>query len=700
MENIYLYAMEQNVTGLMTSLIFQISIIIFAVKVLGTLTEKIGVPSVIGELLAGVIIGPFALGGIPFPGFPDGLFPVASPALSVSPQLYGFAMVASIILLFNSGLETDLGMFLRYAVAGSIIGISGVVFSFLFGAGVCMILMDTHIYDARCLFFGIMSTATSVGITARILSDRKRMDSPEGVTILAAAVFDDVLGIVLLAVVMGIVTAVKTTGGHGINSALILNIAFRAFGIWLGFSAVALLLSKKIAKLLKKFHNTYDFSIMALGISLLLAGVFEKQGLAMIIGAYITGLALSGTDIAPIVHEKLEGLSAFFVPLFFCVMGMMVNVGKLMNTQILVFGGIYTLACIVAKLIGCGWPALYLGFNLKGSLRIGSGMVPRGEVALIIAGIGITSGILSEELFGVVILMTLVTTVIAPPALNFLLNVDGRGTKKAVKSAKLVNCHWEFKTEEFADLVTYMLRKTLRKEGFFVLTIDREEGIYHARMNGMVFSIHRTGRVIDISTKVDNEGYIKTVMYEVMLRFMDGGNKEQNKSFVEVKKDLAHSMDRKVDLSVLKNRVSEDLICTELVSDDKEGVLEELVSLAYKDGSISDKTVLLNDIIAREQMMSTGMENGIAFPHAKSECVKNLTVAIGIKKGGIEFGSLDGKPSQIFVLIASPKESSSHHLQVLAAMTAVLSRQENIDKVLNASCKKDIIEVFKEHHER
>ena len=105
--------MEGDITGLMTTLIFQISVIIFAVKIFGSLTEKMGIPSVIGELLSGVVIGPYALGAIPLPGFPHGLFPVFSESLAVTPQLYGFAMVASIVLLFNSGLETDLGLFLR-----------------------------------------------------------------------------------------------------------------------------------------------------------------------------------------------------------------------------------------------------------------------------------------------------------------------------------------------------------------------------------------------------------------------------------------------------------------------------------------------------------------------------------------------------------------------------------------------------------
>ena len=689
--------MEGNITGLMTTLIFQISIIIFAVKIFGSIAEKLGFPSVIGELLSGVVIGPFALGAIPLPGFPHGLFPVYSDSLAVTPELYGFAMVASIILLFNSGLETDLGLFLRYSVRGGIIGISGVVFSFIFGAVTCMAVLHTHFWDERCLFFGIMSTATSVGITARIISDRKKMDSPEGVTTLAAAVFDDVLGIVLLAIVMGLVAAVNQSGsGSHLDANAILNIAVRAFGIWLGLSALALICSKSIAFLLKKFRSSYDFSIFAFGIAMLLAGIFEKQGLAMIIGAYITGLALSRTDIAPIILDRLEGVTAFLVPLFFCVMGMMVHVAKLFDAHVLLFGLVYTVACILGKLIGCGWPALYLGFNMHGALRIGCGMVPRGEVALIIAGIGITAGILDEQLFGVVIMMTLVTTIIAPPALSIILMSKQRGTRKELKSSATKTCHWDFKTREIADLVTYMLITDLRKDGFFVLTIDSDKGIYHARMNRMVFTITQHGKGIDITTKERHEQFLKTSMYEVLLRFMDTeqSSQQQMEAVAEARKESAETKEKKVDVEVLQGKISKDFIICNLKADSKDEAILELVDLVSKSPNITDRKVLLDDIMQREAKMSTGMEHGIAFPHAKSEGVKHLTVAIGRKKSGIEFDSLDGLPSQIFVLIASPTDEASPHLQVLAAMSGVLSQEENRKKILNAKSAEEIASVF------
>jgi Kef-type K+ transport system membrane component KefB len=211
-----------------------------------------------------------------------------------------------------------------------------------------VLLLNASFMDPRCLFLGILCTATSVGITARILSDQKKMDSPEGVTILAAPVFDDVLGIIALAVVLGIVAVLGgSAGSEALRARVILIIAGKAFGIWLGFTALGIIFSKKIAAFLKLFKHSFDFSILALGIALVLAGIFEKQGLAMIIGAYIAGLSLSKSDIAPVIQERIHGVYDFFVPVFFAVMGMMVNVREIINPQVLAFGAIYTCFAIL-----------------------------------------------------------------------------------------------------------------------------------------------------------------------------------------------------------------------------------------------------------------------------------------------------------------------------------------------------------------
>lgn len=689
--------MEEGIASVMANLVLQLGILIFAVRLIGKLFKKIKVPTVLGELLIGVVIGPFALGGIPLPGFPQGIFPLNSASLAVSPELYSFSQVASIILLFASGLETDLKLFLKYSVAGGVIGIGGVVFSFVLGDLVGVLLLHTNFMDVRCLFLGIMSTATSVGITARILSDKKKMDSPEGVTILASAVFDDVLGIILLAVILGVVAVLNGTGAS-ISGVEIAKIAGKAFGIWLVFTALGLIFSKQIAKFLKFFKHSYDFSICALGLGLLLAGVFEKQGLAMIIGAYVTGLSLSSTDIAPIIQERIRGLYDFFVPIFFAVMGMMVNVGEMLSKDVLIFGAIYTVVAILAKVFGCAFPAMLMGFNFKGGLRIGCGMIPRGEVALIIAGIGLTAGILDEKLFGVVILMTLVTTLVAAPFLNFSLSLPGRGTRKETTTEDGITLSWDFGSDEIADLVVDMLLKNLRNEGFYVQMMNINEGISQARKGSTVLSIKEEENIVTIETSAEAEAFVKTSMYEMILGVIDLiNNLKKGFDGIALKKDILDSDATDADSdNQFKKLIKPEVIIANSKAETKDDLLKEMVLLLTNTGNVRDWEMVLSDVLSREKIMSTGMEKGIAIPHAKSDGVIAPCVAVCVKKDGIDFGSIDKEPSKIFFMIVSPKKANSPHLQMLASISSIVRNKETLSKILEAKNSDEICKILKE----
>ncbi|MDR0444267.1 MAG: cation:proton antiporter [Treponema sp.] len=664
---------SESITGMMAVLALQLGIIIFAVRFFGRMAKKIGMPQVLGELIAGVIIGPYLLGSLHLPGFPHGVFPLGEGSLAVSNELYAVASIASIILLFASGLETDIGLFLRYSTAGGIIGLGGAVVSFAAGALAGALLLNASFADPRCLFMGILSTATSVGITARILSDHKKMDSPEGVTILAAAVFDDVLGIIALAVVLGIVAML--TGGQdveGLKANAILIIAGKAFGIWLGFTALGLIFSKKIAGFLKLFKNASDFSVLALGVALLLAGVFEKQGLAMIIGAYIAGLSLSKTDIAIVIQERIRGVYEFFVPVFFAVMGMMVNVRELVSPTVLIFGAIYTGAAIVSKVIGCGGPALLLGFNVKGALRIGNGMVPRGEVALIIAGIGITSGIINQQLFAVVILMTLITTLAAPPLLSASLKLAGSGTRNPVKGADSASMDWEFSSREIADLVINKLLDDLRKDGFYIQVMNIDEGLSQARKDDIVLSIYENDNVVTIETAKADMPFVKRAVYEVVVELS---------VTIQKLRDSADPFNLKMILLDEDGRTREDLLslitaeCTTvaLKGETEEEIIGELVDMLAAQGKIHNKETVLKDIWEREHGMSTVMEYGIALPQAKSDGVDDLAVAVGVKKEGVDLKAFDGGKTWLFILSVAPNKKESPYLELLTSIDTIVA---------------------------
>lgn len=678
-----------------TALVIQVGIVLFAVKLGGILAQKLKIPTVLGELSAGILIGPFALGGLALPGFPQGLFGSLVPAMDipVSPELYGIATIASIILLFVSGLETDLRLFIKYSLAGGLVGIGGVILAFAGGAMFGVVVLGGSFMDPRNLFFGIMSTATSVGITARILSDRKKMDSPEGVTILAAAVFDDVLGIVVLAVVLGIASATTMGGSAGIAWSKVGIIAAKAFGIWLGATVVGLVFSKRIAGFLKSFKHASAYSILALGLALVVSGFFEKEGLAMIIGAYVMGLSLSKTDISHIIIEKIHVLYEFFVPIFFAVMGMLVDVRQFASPVVL-FGGLaFTVLGIATKLVGCGVPALFAGFNARGALRIGAGMIPRGEVALIIAGIGVSGGILDAGSFGIAIMMTLLTTLIAPFGLTAALRLPGSGTRKPTSGGDSRTVDFDFPSDDVAILVTDTMTHQLQSEGFFVRTMDIENGIALVRKDEISFSMRLEGVRLTAQATDENLPIVQAAVFDAVATLNQSfGKLKDDFDPSSISRDVSHET-APLDKAEAK-AIDRSCIIMELASDTKDGVIQELLDALQKAGRLEDRALVEKDVMDRERSMSTGMQYGIALPHAKTDGVSSLSAAVGIKRAGMDFKALDGKPTTIIVLSVSPRKNPTYHLQFQAGIGRALGDDGRRADILAAQSPEELLRLL------
>jgi fructose-specific phosphotransferase system IIA component len=684
----------EDIVHMMTNLVLQLGVIIIAAKLGGKLFAKTAMPPVLGELLIGVLIGPYLLGGLPLPGFPSGIFPVPiGSTIPVSPQLYGVATVASIMLLFLSGLETDFSMLLRFSVAGLVVGIGGVVISFTAGVAAGVYFLNEPFFSPQPLFLGVISTATSVGITARILSDTRKMDSPEGVTILAGAVIDDVIGIILLAIIASFTV---TNGGAEtvVEWKRIGIIAFRAIAVWLGFTVMGLLFAKQISAFLKSLKSTTTFSVFAFGLALILAGVFERAGLAMIIGAYVMGLSLSGTDINYVIQEALHPLYAFLVPVFFVVMGMLVDVRELGSQEVLVFGFWYTVIAILAKIVGCGIPALFLNFTPIGALRIGLGMAPRGEVALIIAGIGLSSNILDRSVFGAIVMMTFLTIVVLPPILNSVLRVNKKGCRKEFKAARRVTTSFDFQSPQLTDLLVTRVNQYFRNEGFYVHAMRIEQRVYQIRREDVFITFTIELGSLRFETDEQDVIYVKTIVYEALLQLNDTITKVKDYIKPEtLRRDLTEETGRgKLDLRRILDSRS---IIPNLKSRNKDDTIRELVDVLDKNGMLVDKDKALEAIFEREKSMSTGMQHGVAIPHGKTDAVSRVTVAIGISRTGIDFQSIDGETSRIFVMVISPAMTSGPHIQFLASLSALLNSEEARQKLLECKTREDIYWFFR-----
>ena len=405
-------------------LVLLLAIILIAAKVGSEIAERVfGVPALLGELVIGIIIGPFALGSLEIGGYGplfaipefvevvNGVVEHTTSVIPVEREFFFLSQIAAVLLLFEAGLETDRPQFIKYAAPATAVAVGGVVVPFVLGVAATLMFgfasTDSIVDLVPALFVGVAMTATSVGITARVLADINKLGSPEGVTVLGAAVVDDVLGVLFLTVVIGI----NDTGE--ISGLSVAGIFGKAVGFWLALTIGGTLLSRYISNAVTWFRSAGAILGLALGLAFLAAGVAELFGLAMIIGSYSIGLALSSTELKHRVEEQMHTVNQFVVPVFFVVVGMQVDVPAIFDGA-LVFGVVLSVFAIVSKVFGAGVPALFVGFNRLGATRIALGMLPRGEVALVVAGIGLSTGVIGSEIFGVVIMMTLVTTIVAP----------------------------------------------------------------------------------------------------------------------------------------------------------------------------------------------------------------------------------------------------------------------------------------------
>jgi Kef-type K+ transport system membrane component KefB len=373
--------------------------------------------------------------------------------------------------------------------------------------------------DPEALFLGTICTATSIGITARILGESRKISSPEGVTILAAAVLDDVISIVLLSVVVGISTVAM--GGGTVAWSQIGSVALKAVGFWAICMVVGIVAAPHITKRMKRLESLGIVAEISFGIALLLAGFSEMAGLAMIIGAYITGLSFSQTDVSSEITERIKAVGDYFIPVFFAVMGMMVDFKAV--GSVLGFGILFSLIAFAGKLFGCGFPALFVGFNMKGAFRIGAGMLPRGEVTLIVAGIGLASGAIGPDMFGVAVMTMLLASVAAPPLLVQSFK-GGSGYKKELQTSEdgdMVTLELEFPSERAADFLRRSISDAFRSEGFFIRTIEGSVKSWQIRKDELVFILKRQGAKLELQSKQQDEAFVRLMLMETLVDFQE-----------------------------------------------------------------------------------------------------------------------------------------------------------------------------------
>ncbi|HKE90565.1 MAG TPA: cation:proton antiporter [Gemmatimonadales bacterium] len=399
----------------MPTILGGLAIILAAAKLGGDLATRARQPAVLGELVAGVLLGNLGLIGI------TGLQGLESNA-----TLETLAQIGVIILLFEVGLESTVGDMMKVGVTAVLVATLGVIAPFVLGWLVGGMLLPGESWYAHA-FLGATLTATSVGITARVLKDLGKSTTPEARVILGAAVVDDVFGLVILAVLSGIIAAANAGTPMAFGSAgLIVVKAVLFLG---GALALGRVLSPRLFGIASRLHGRGVLLATALVFCFALSYVAALIGLAAIVGAYAAGLILEDVHYRPFtergertLEELLQPIGTFLVPLFFVLMGMRVDLTTFAHPEILGLAALLTMAAIAGKQ-ACALGAI--GGRLD-RLTIGLGMIPRGEVGLIFAniGLGLTIGgtpVIDRSTYSAVVIMVIVTTLVTPPALRWSL---------------------------------------------------------------------------------------------------------------------------------------------------------------------------------------------------------------------------------------------------------------------------------------
>lgn len=383
-------------------LLFELFAIFVAAKVIGEIFERMRLPAVLGEILAGVLMGPYALGWI-----------------HPSDTLRAIAEIGAIFVLFYAGLEISAQDLIKVGRTAVLVAVAGILVPFALGFAYMHWRGDAL---TESVFVGVAMVATSVGITARVLGDMGVLSTRAAKVILGAAVFDDILGMLLLALVDGLAQ------GGGIEWVRLGVLGAEAIVFALSMIFVGPRILSKLRPRLDRLSSRNAPLIVALIVCLGLSFAAAKIGMAAIVGAFFAGMIFSecspGWDLRPRVHAITE----FLGPFFFFSIGAQLD-GRLFHGEVLGVALVVSLLAIVSKLLGCGLPLL--GEGWRAAWCVGIGMMPRGEVALIVALVGLNSQIVSPSAYAVVVFMTAVTTILAPPLLRIAFRGELRGVAAA-----------------------------------------------------------------------------------------------------------------------------------------------------------------------------------------------------------------------------------------------------------------------------
>jgi Kef-type K+ transport system membrane component KefB len=376
-----------------TEILLSLFVVFVAAQIGAEVAQRLKLPAVVGEIAAGCLVGPAVLGWV-----------------RVNEPLEVLAEIGAVLLLFSVGLETRVGDLKKVGKVATLVGVLGMIVPFILGAAWAKF---SGFETPKALFIAAAFVATSAGITARVLKDMGVLGALESRIILGAAVIDDILAMLLL----GVVTALQ--GGQGVNINSLILVLVQAVGFVALIGVVGTrVMARRGSQFLEAPINPLSSLTLCLGLCLGLAAAASYLGLAAIIGAFLAGMVAAESNQRHQLERQVQIIMALMVPFFFVVTGAQVQLSQLANWNVLGMLLVVTVLAVIGKLVGCGLGARSLG--TKPALIVGIGMVPRGEVGIIVASLGLSAKVFTEQIYAIIIAMSLLTSVIAPPALKVL----------------------------------------------------------------------------------------------------------------------------------------------------------------------------------------------------------------------------------------------------------------------------------------
>jgi Kef-type K+ transport system membrane component KefB/mannitol/fructose-specific phosphotransferase system IIA component (Ntr-type) len=664
--------------------ILQLGVLVLAAKLGGRLANRWRMPRVLGEVGAGLLVGPYLLGGVELPFFPDGLMCDASALLGAHGPVYGVVTITLIVFFFLSGLDTDLQQLRRASAGGVAAGFGGFALCLVSSLAVLVVAAPRLTGDQawnwtspQALLVCTAVSVTSVGLLARTLAERQRLESPAGTVALTAALTDNVIGLFLFTVFSGAMTAVADGAQPGMR--LLAAMTVRSL---IGFGLVALCgipIARYVNGLaLREKNYTSAFAVSAACL-LIASGVMGAIGLSVMAGAYAMGIAFSTTDLRHEIRERLDFVSVVLVPACFAAVGMQVNPGLLADIPVLAGLLLFVACAIVSKLIGSALPAAGAELNGVGCLRVGVASLSRGELSLALISALIGAGALpSGVLFGVVLVVAftcLSGSFLAGRAFAF----GGNGTRKNFVTPDPVKIVFQFPSHQAAMLMVNRAVEIFEDDGFYAHRLNRLQVLYRISREAQV--IHLQGREGEVTFECSERE--RPLINTVMLELSSG----VEQSLRELQKPLDDVLLRRnmqsaspasaaaVASNMLRNRFAVETLKPRLLATTKQGAISELVTLLYENGLVMDRERAVQAVFEREQSLSTGLEYGLAIPHARTDAVTRLVCAVGLKKEGIDFDSADGKPVRIVALVLAPDTAATPQLQLIAQVCRLLNEQ-------------------------